>query len=255
MRMNPLYQTKVKQVSKLLDRDSVSHGVKDIAERDVHVQAAIASYMAYLPAAAIPNDFTILETRYQLKPDVEMCIFRNKQGNVFVCFAGSSSLTDWKYNFKAVQNHSMGVGIHSGFLTSLDDIVSIFSKHILPSDSVYFCGHSLGGALAVLAAYLYTYQADEGTKKVNGVFTFGSPKVGNKKFAKDYDAKLGQNTHRYTHTRDLVARVPFDWMGYKHAGCHEHELQPYNHGLLGSHYPWVYVESVLIHRDGLHAMA
>ena len=64
-------------------------------------------------------------------------------------------------------------------------------------------GHSLGGALATLSAYVL--QSDL-KLPVGRVFTYGSPRVGNDAFSK---ARIAAgNEWRITHHRDPVPHLP-----------------------------------------------
>jgi Lipase (class 3) len=93
----------------------------------------------------------------------------------------------------------------------------------LPTDSpqLVLTGHSLGGALAVLAAFSLAEQFT-----VRQVITFGQPRVGLFRFRDSYNTKAcgpGQNetlhaiTRRYIHATDVVSRVPPP-MPYCHVG-------------------------------------
>lgn len=82
---------------------------------------------------------------------------------------------------------------------------------------VYVTGHSLGGALATLAAYdasATTFTSG----RVAGLtmYNFGSPRVGNGVFADAYDARV-PDTWRVVNADDVVARVPRA-VGYRHVG-------------------------------------
>ena len=70
----------------------------------------------------------------------------------------------------------------------------IFAAYaVLTGDlQVLITGHSLGGALATLAAYDITRAAEEQCPiKVHCmVYTFGAPRVGNHAFARDYRHKV-----------------------------------------------------------------
>jgi hypothetical protein len=43
---------------------------------------------------------------------------------------------------------------------------------------------------------------------VQGVYTFGQPRVGDKDFADALNAKLGSGIYRFVNDRDIVPRVP-----------------------------------------------
>lgn len=61
-----------------------------------------------------------------------------------------------------------------------DQNILKFLKHKMKSyDELVFTGHSLGGAMAeVAAAIFYAYVSDNEIKSKVRVYTFGSPKIG-----------------------------------------------------------------------------
>lgn len=75
-----------------------------------------------------------------------------------------------------------------------------------PDKPIYFTGHSLGGALATLAAHkhitlLQPYQQNHDI----AVYTFGSPRVASKALALAINKNLVGRIHRLVNERDLVA--------------------------------------------------
>jgi predicted lipase len=73
-------------------------------------------------------------------------------------------------------------------------------------------GHSLGAALATLLAIDVS---DNSVFKAPTVYTFGSPRVGDKVFAGTYDG-LVPNSWRIENLNDIVPHVPPLWAGYVH---------------------------------------
>jgi len=81
-------------------------------------------------------------------------------------------------------------------------------------ETLWITGHSLGGALAVLAAENLSAQGVE----IQGVYTYGQPRVGDSKFAKNFDLRMKNKTYRFVYDEDVVPRVPSALQGYCHVG-------------------------------------
>lgn len=120
------------------------------------------------------------------------------------------------------------IQVHSGFLSAYDSvrtrIISLIKLLVGYIDDgremqlkwhVYVTGHSLGGALATLLALeLSSSQlAKRGVISVT-MYNFGSPRVGNKRFAEVYNEKV-KDSWRVVNHRDIIPTVP-RLMGYCH---------------------------------------
>ncbi|KAK9247302.1 Alpha/Beta hydrolase protein [Lipomyces tetrasporus] len=151
---------------------------------------------------------------------------------ILLVFRGTSSLTNWFTNLDTIQEpypyfSSESVTgcsrckVHRGFLRSYLEtrantqpaLEELKAKY--PDYSLLVTGHSLGGAIAILAA------ADLITDGYTPeIVTYGQPRVGNQEFANwiDYIVSYtdGQMT-RVTHKSDPVVGVPLgiDW---RHSG-------------------------------------
>lgn len=109
-----------------------------------------------------------------------------------------------------------GATVHKGFYNSYLSIarqVNLAAKSLLANCQgchIYVTGHSLGGAIATLAAAdLFALTPDL------TLYTFGSPRVGDQAFATYFD-KIVPDTYRIVHNKDLVAHIPQRFLGFRH---------------------------------------
>jgi pimeloyl-ACP methyl ester carboxylesterase len=89
--------------------------------------------------------------------------------------------------------------------TALEDVYT-------PRHEVLFTGHSLGGALAVLAAARWWETQPQG---IDAIHTFGQPRVAQGDFQEAFGANLSLRCHRFVNNKDIVPRVP---PGFDHVG-------------------------------------
>lgn len=103
---------------------------------------------------------------------------------------------------------------HKGFETAANDVwvhIKDFLKHIYSGQNIWFTGHSLGAAMSHIMAVLYKQENPDANIML---YTFGSPRVGNK----DNTALSIVEHHRYVHSSDIVPRIPLPLRGYRHFG-------------------------------------
>lgn len=145
-----------------------------------------------------------------------------------LAFRGTASVPDWITDAQ-FRRTEIGAGqeVHHGFLDailSLNEDLKALAKaekqrpmgEYMPP--LFITGHSLGGAMALLAAELLA----EAGCYIQAVYTFGGPRVGNGAWAKSYDAfldrRLRDRTWRVVNEEDIVPRLPGSLIGYRHAG-------------------------------------
>jgi hypothetical protein len=109
--------------------------------------------------------------------------------------------------------------IHEGFQEAFEvaknDVQAAANLAATSGKPLFITGHSLGGALAALAA---KYCASRGATPC-AVYTFGMPRVGGKRFAEEYNSSsLGAVTYRLVHGDDIVPRLPPSQLDYRHVG-------------------------------------
>jgi triacylglycerol lipase len=103
----------------------------------------------------------------------------------------------------------VGARFHRGFLGALDDIwTPLFTAvtDVISSSerSVWVTGHSLGGALALLAAW----RLQRNFITVHAVVTFGAPMMGNEAAARAFEEEFAGKIFRYVNLEDPVPLLP-----------------------------------------------
>ncbi len=150
---------------------------------------------------------------------------------LLLAFRGTeiSHLRDWMSDARISQASNSVGAVHSGFKEALDrvwDEVLVTCRIFLRKQTVWITGHNLGAALATLVAQrLWDENID-----FNGLYTFGSPRVGDMAFCTACDKAFSPRTFRFVNNNDVVTRVPQRVMGYAHMGTlkyfdHEGTLQ------------------------------
>ncbi|HLY90483.1 MAG TPA: lipase family protein [Acetobacteraceae bacterium] len=141
-----------------------------------------------------------------------------------IAFAGTepNQFSDWKEDFTILRD---GRGAHEGFENGLDAVwttVERIARESAPG-GLYLTGHSLGGALAGVAARRLIDQRIIDADRIKGVYTIGMPRIGDADYAQAYDAaggqRLGQRTFRLVHGQDIVTKVPPTTLDFAHVGC------------------------------------
>jgi triacylglycerol lipase len=154
------------------------------------------------------------------KTDTQALVISDDK-KVIVAFRGTTSRKDWQtnINYTLIQPDDMFGQVHEGFYNSLQsvwaevvEVIEDFKKG--DYKSLWFTGHSLGGALANLAVAALIQE----DYPVYGLYTFGQPRVGDRAFARTMNAEFKDRYFLFINDRDIVTRVPTRKMGYSHAG-------------------------------------
>lgn len=110
--------------------------------------------------------------------------------------------------------------VHAGFLISYNSVRSVVLDAVreqleaFPGYVVVLTGHSLGGALASLAALSVKSNFPRVAARL---FTFGQPRTGDAAFADLLESIVGRdNIYRAVHTWDGVPTVIPEYLGYRH---------------------------------------
>ena len=158
---------------------------------------------------------------------------RNKDKMAVLAFRGTQKedprdiVTDLDANFYQDQK---GIKIHDGFYKAFKcvEIDVRGSVDILKDFSLYVTGHSLGGALALIATRALN------SDNLAACYTFGSPKVGTEEFGEDIKPPIYRVVNAYdivpvsppTYIFEIMSLLPWEklrsfakkFIGYDHHG-------------------------------------
>jgi triacylglycerol lipase len=139
-----------------------------------------------------------------------------KDDYIIICFRGTNSVTDMVFDawFSKVPAFGGKGKVHKGFQKALESIWPQLIKKMDKNTRVFVTGHSLGGALAILAAHRLTLE----NYTVAAVYTFGAPRVGNREFKKTYDDLLKDKTFLHINYTDIVPTAAPEILGFIHPG-------------------------------------
>lgn len=141
--------------------------------------------------------------------------FRNQHDCVIACRGTEANeWNDIRADARASSVLSETVGrVHRGFKREVDDLWPMLETALMCNQQpLWFCGHSLGGAMATICAgRCLLSHIDSNPERL---FSFGSPRVGNPRYTQY--TKLDHL--RYVNNNDIVTRVPPGWFGYRHCG-------------------------------------
>ncbi len=187
---------------------------------------ALASKLAYAPEDQIRN--TLIEQGFSTEfingpsTDTQLFIAHNAS-TVVIVFRGTENIKDWLTDAGIEFRMTVHGRVHKGFDKALDSvwrqITETLERVQQNAQSLWITGHSLGGAVAVLAAARFSLDIDQDLyKPINGLYTFGQPRVGDRDFVKALDNEVKLRYFRFVNDNDLVPRVPDRLNQYQEGG-------------------------------------
>lgn len=151
-------------------------------------------------------------------------IFWNQSsGNCVFSYSGTESKSAWQSDFRYHQvpptelnGYEKGMLVHQGFydvyLAIRDQLWCWFNENSKWIKNLFITGHSLGASITSLCAFDFSGVLKENKNPI--VYTFGSPRVGNIQFAKEFDKKMPHSIN-VINTEDLIpALVLAQLFGY-----------------------------------------
>lgn len=206
IRFNPLFSNKelkdyfLEKITGLIDMDKKSALVKLIDhvgyDHEVEKQKLV-SELGILKMELLQPTFDSEGTQAILVTFNEFIIlgFRGTE---------ATSIKDIKADAKAKSTACETNGmIHSGFKEAFDhvrlDIERKLNEDECKDKPLFICGHSLGGALATVAAKKLSHSGG-----LAACYTFGSPRVGDEEWVKDIKTPI----YRLVNAADCVTMLP-----------------------------------------------
>ena len=172
-----------------------------------------------------------------LEKDGAECLIVRSREDLWVAFRGTepTKFNDVMADLKIVKNTAVAGGrVHGGFQEEVNDLwPQVLSEleqnsQLKGPKNVYMCGHSLGAAMATIAA---------SRSEPKELFTFGSPRVGGTNFIKNIKCKH----YRFVNNNDIVTKVPPAALAFRHHGS----LQYFNaYGQLRTLTGWQAVKDI-----------
>ena len=168
--------------------------------------------------------FTTVE--FYEKDGAQAYRFMNKTDLVIACRGTEpTEFNDISADLKALPVMAETISrVHQGFKAEVDELWPAITEDINRKanlgKTLWFCGHSLGAAMATIMASRCMHDVE--LNDPVELYTFGSPRVGWRGYVKS----LGVTHHRWKNNNDIVTTVPLWIMGYVHHGT-EHYLNAY----------------------------
>ncbi|MEN6549547.1 MAG: lipase family protein [Armatimonadia bacterium] len=166
-----------------------------------------------------PRSFTFLLAQSTVL-DSQAVVMAN-HAVIIVTFRGSDSdPRDFLTNVRFLLHDIGGASVHSGFRAAANRLYPGLKDAVVRERGrkprpVWLTGHSLGAAVAILCAYRLQREG----VPVQGVYTYGCPRVGDARYARAVNAAFADRpVQRWVNDHDMIALLPSPLLGYRHLG-------------------------------------
>ncbi len=186
------------------------------------VSDAEASVRGYLDSLALPQGaegeelrnglslagFKVVQT-FSVKDTQAFLAARESDQTAVLAFRGTEKkLADWKSDFDVDLTVVPGGRVHDGFWQAYGCVHGLVVDAVVPlvtlGYQLYVTGHSLGGALAVLATRQLDLDPRVNSDHLAACYTFGGPRVGDFGFG----ASIRPPIYRIVNNADIVPHLP-----------------------------------------------
>lgn len=166
------------------------------------------------------RSFSSFETNRHSEESFHLQPIASTMANEILTFGKSKVHTGFADAYLGIRKQILGalVELYGGNNCKLMEKYT--DKNVAKGLPVFFCGHSLGGALATFAAFdAAKYYREIGIKsrKMISCSTFGCPMIGNDSFKKMYEQTV-INHWRFEMASDPIPKLPSSFFNYMHVG-------------------------------------
>lgn len=178
--------------------------VQDLNNAYTMIEASILAYSKTKTQKRVLEDLGMKYHLFEGKKSGTQGYLAWNSDAIWVVFRGTEPLnpTDWMtdLNYKLIDS-GQGGQVHRGFKAALDEVWLKISLRIRALSAfgqrkVWFTGHSLGSALALIAADRWGSSAR--------MISFGSPRVGDRNFYRDFVPQCS----RFVNNLDIITHIP-----------------------------------------------
>jgi triacylglycerol lipase len=173
------------------------------------------SYLSRAEAGRMAFRIGFPEIRFYDRDGAQAYMFANDDDAVITC--RGTEPNDWNdlradLDLGTVVSETVG-RVHRGFKKEVDDLWPRLERALVNNvRTLWFTGHSLGGAMAAICAGRCVLSHIRSNPRA--LFTFGSPRIGTRRYVNYVDFE----TYRWVNNNDIVTRLPPPIFGYCHKG-------------------------------------
>ncbi|EIN12299.1 alpha/beta-hydrolase [Punctularia strigosozonata HHB-11173 SS5] len=199
-------------------------------------------YWQYADSTAISNcakpNGNVLITEFVSNPLIDSEGFIARDDNrkeIVISFRGSTTIQNYISDVELVLipydianvTAPFGTLVHTGFLTAykavatelLANVTAVATEY--PDYAIVPLGHSLGGAIASIAAVSLKASFPDRPMRL---YTYGQPRTGNAVYATWVNDNFADNSFRVVHRDDCVPQLIVEAIGYQHHGTEYWQL-------------------------------